>query len=142
MAIACGTDLIRISRIERAVERLGIRFLERVFHESELTACGWPERLRMPSLAARFAAKEAVSKALGTGIWRQGVQWTDIRVGQKKEDASQQTGQPIVHLFGNALNRYQEMSGTSISISMSHDGDLALAFCVISYDSAESCLIL
>lgn len=142
MSITCGTDLIRVSRIDRAVERLGTRFLKRVFHESELTACGWPERLRMPSLAARFAAKEAVSKALGTGIWRQGVQWTDIRIGQRKEDASQQTGQPIVYLSGKALKRYQEMNGTSISISMSHDGDLALAFCIISYDSAESCLIL
>ena len=142
MSIACGTDLIRISRIERAVTRLGSRFLERVFHESELKACGWPGALRMSSLAARFAAKEAVSKALGTGIWRQGVQWTDIRIGQKKDDASQQTGQPIVDLFGKALSRYQEMNGSSISISMSHDGDLALAFCIISVDPAGSCLSL
>jgi holo-[acyl-carrier protein] synthase len=133
MAVYCGTDLIRISRITRAVERLGTRFLQRIYHETELFGCGWPDYPRMNSLAARFAAKEAVAKALGTGIGPLGIQWTDIRVTvQSTQTDAKISGQPSIQLLGRAADRYNELNGESISISMSHDGDLALAFCVFS----------
>lgn len=132
MPVYCGTDLIRVSRVARAVERLGGRFLERIYHESELISCGWPDRPRMNSLSARFAAKEAVAKALGTGIGQMGIMWTDIRVTSQSSEQGGLYGQPLVHLYGRAADRYNDLNGQSISISMSHDGDLAIAFCVIS----------
>lgn len=123
--LRCGTDLIRISRIARALERQGDRFAGRIYDPAELADCGWPERPRPDSLAVRFAAKEAVAKALGTGIGPQGVKWTDIRIVRVPGDA------PRISLQGSAARRYNELHGQSISISMSHDGDLALAFCVL-----------
>ncbi len=123
--LRCGTDLIRISRIARALERQGDRFAEHIYDPMELADCGWPERPRSDSLAVRFAAKEAVAKALGTGIGPQGVRWTDIRIVRVPGDA------PRISLQGGAARRYDELHGQSISISMSHDGDLALAFCVL-----------
>ncbi len=123
--LRCGTDLIRISRIARAFERQGDRFSSRIYTASELADCGWPTKTRIDSLAVRFAAKEAVSKALGTGIGPRGVRWTDIQIVRVTGDA------PRVQLQGAAAQRYFELKGQSISISMSHDGDLALAFCVL-----------
>ena len=125
MPISCGTDLISVSRIARAVEHHESRFLSRVFHESELLDCGWPDKLRMNSLAGRFAAKEAVAKALGTGIGKL-VQWTDIRIVSEMPSRK-----PTVVLEGQALDRLNALGRASISISISHDGDLAIAFCVI-----------
>lgn len=121
----CGTDLIRISRIGRAMTQHGERFANRVYGAAELADCGWPERPRMDSLAVRFAAKEAVAKALGTGIGPRGVRWTDIEIKRVPGDA------PAVALHGAAAQRYHELKGQSISISMSHEADLALAFCVL-----------
>lgn len=123
--LRCGTDLIRISRIARAFERQGERFGSRIYTASELADCGWPAKTRIDSLAVRFAAKEAVSKALGTGIGPRGVRWTDIQIVRITGDA------PRVQLQGAAAQRYLELKGQSVSISMSHDGDLALAFCVL-----------
>lgn len=125
MPVSCGTDLISVSRIARAVEQHEGRFLARVFHESELLDCGWPDKLRMNSLAGRFAAKEAVVKALGTGIGK-GVRWTDIRIVSEKPSRK-----PTVKLEGQAFDRLNALDRPSISISISHDGDLAMAFCVI-----------
>jgi holo-[acyl-carrier protein] synthase len=71
-----GVDLIEIERVRAAVEEHGERFLSRVYTKAEVRCCG----KRIESLAARFAAKEAVAKALGTGVWRSGVAWTDIEV--------------------------------------------------------------
>lgn len=125
MPVSCGTDLISVSRIARAVEHHEGRFLARVFHESELHDCGWPDKPRMNSLAGRFAAKEAVAKALGTGIGKL-VRWTDIRIISEMPSRK-----PTVRLEGAALDRLNTLEKPSISISISHDGDLALAFCVI-----------
>lgn len=125
MPVSCGTDLISVSRIARAVKRHEGRFLSRVFHESELLDCGWPDKLRMNSLAGRFAAKEAVAKALGTGIGK-GVRWTDIRIISQTPSRK-----PTVVLEGHALGLLNALERASISISISHDGDLAMAFCVI-----------
>ena len=106
------------------------------------------------SLAARFAAKEAVAKALGTGIGPLGVGWTDIVIRRLSAAYSQtepvleatadhdlihpaMLRAPHVFLMGGALKRYQQMGGLSISISLSHEGDLASAHCVLLHEPAE-----
>lgn len=131
--LRCGTDLCDIERIRRAVDRLGPRFLERVFTAAERADClpgGQLTAGSAASLAARFAAKEAVAKALGTGIWRQGITWTDIAV-RRNED-----GSPAIELSGAALARYESIGGSSLAISLTHDRGLAMAFCVLQGRSA------
>ena len=91
-----GVDSIEIERVRTAVANHGARFLTRVFTPRELTVC----RGRTESLAGRFAAKEAVAKALGTGIWRHGVGWTDIEI-----DREPVSGRPLLHLHGAASRR-------------------------------------
>ena len=120
--VECGVDLVEIERIEKAVARLGDRFVNRVFTERErLYARG-----RGPQLAARFAAKEAVAKILGTGLWREGVSWHQIEVFN---DAS---GKPHLHLSGEAAARATELGFTAWSISISHSRGDAIAFVVAS----------
>jgi len=124
--ILCGTDLIHIHRIEQAIIRQGKPFLERIFTASEIAYCTLPDgSFRYASLAARFAAKEAVAKALGTGIGPSGIQWTDIEV------LTQTGGAPFPRLHHAAKHRYESLSGISLSISLTHDQDLAQAFCVL-----------
>ncbi len=82
-----GVDMIEIERVAASIERHGDRFLCRVYTDNEVSVCNG----RTQSLAARFAAKEAVAKALGTGIWREGIGWTDIEVGRDLE-----TGAPVL----------------------------------------------
>jgi len=128
--ISCGTDLVEISRIRRATERLGQRFLERVFCPNEIADClpgGQWSATSAASLAARFAAKEAVAKALGTGIWRQGITWTDIIIQR------QANGAPMIELTGSARAAYQRIGGCDLAISLTHERDLAMAFCVLQY---------
>jgi holo-[acyl-carrier protein] synthase len=116
-----GVDLIEIERVRSAVERHGTRFLTRVFTAGELLDC----HERIESLAARFAAKEAVAKALGTGIWRHGVDWTDIEVRRDAE-----SGAPALALHNAAAHHSANLSLTTWSISLSHDRTHAIAFVV------------
>ncbi len=115
-----GVDLIEIERVRLAVARYGERFLARVYTPSERTICG----TRAESLAVRFAAKEAVAKALGTGIWRAGVIWTDIEVDRIE------SGAPQVRLHGGAQQRAAAMDISAWSISLSHNRTQAIAFVV------------
>ncbi len=76
-----GVDLIEIERVRKALDRHGVRFLNRVFTEAEVVqSCG-----RIESLAGKFAAKEAAAKALGTGVWRNGIDWRDFEVCKDPE---------------------------------------------------------
>ncbi len=132
--IRCGTDLVSTLRIRQAIERRGRLMLDRLFTTGEMADCNVLEHLNdpaIPSLAARFAAKEAVAKALGCGIWRHGVSWTDIEVQRLP------TGQPVIRLHGAALAYYRALNGQSIAISLSHEQDHALAFCVICCQSGD-----
>jgi holo-[acyl-carrier protein] synthase len=113
-----GIDLIEIDRIEAAVARWGERFFKRVYTEAEREHC----RGRAPELAARFAAKEAVMKALGTGI--RGVGWREIEVLPNRD------GKPLVHLYGGARRKAEELGLGAIAISLSHSRDYALASAV------------
>ena len=87
----------------------------------ELICC----RNRLESLAARFAAKEAVTKALGTGVWRKGIGWVDVEV--LRDDV---TGAPVLHLHGAAARLAQQLGLTAWSVSLSHDRTRAVAFVV------------
>jgi len=121
MILRTGVDLIEIERMRQAIERHGDRFLKRVFTPDELSQC----RGRVESLAARFAAKEAAAKALQTGVWRQGIGWTDLEVA--RDEAS---GAPCLRLH-NAASQLAAAHGLSEwSISLSHDRTHAIAFVV------------
>ncbi|MEJ7654286.1 MAG: holo-ACP synthase [Chloroflexia bacterium] len=110
-----GIDIIEAPRIEAALERWGDRFRERIYTPAEL-ARYWRRPL---SLAARFAAKEAVMKALGTGV--RGVGWKDIEI---LPDAR---GKPTVTLYGRGLARAQMLNIQVWEISLTHSRDLAVA---------------
>lgn len=116
-----GVDLIEVERVREAVERFGDRFLERVFTPAELSYA----RGRVPELAARFAAKEAISKSLGTGIWSdQGIRWTDLEVVRGP------AGEPGVRLHGAALQRARALGVESFALSLSHSREHAVALVV------------
>ena len=120
-----GVDLVEISRIARAVECWGERFTRRVWTAAERAYCAD----RIESLAARWAAKEATAKALGVGLRglggrSNGVAWTEIEIGR---DAA---GRPLLLLHGNAQRRAATLGIAEWSLSLSHSGDMALAFVV------------
>ena len=115
-----GVDIVEIARIWTAIVRHQDRFLTRVFTALEIAQC----HERPESLAARFAAKEATAKALGTGIWRHGIRWTDIEVVRADH------GAPTLHLHRAAATRAATLGWTSWSVSLSHDRERAIAFVV------------
>jgi len=118
-----GVDLVEIPRIERVLARYGDRFLERVFTPAEVLYA----RGRTPELAARFAAKEAVAKALGVGMRMlapDGVGWREVEVlGDRR-------GRPEVYLHGRAAERAAELGLSEWAISLSHTRQYAVAFVV------------
>lgn len=117
-----GVDLIRVERLEKAVNRSGERFLSRVYCREELQYCRG-QKNPFPHLAVRFAAKEAVLKTLGTG-WGLGLGWKEVLIYHDQE------GRPQVNLTGKAQERAKKMGIADIQISLSHEGDYALAFAV------------
>ena len=124
LPLAVGVDLVEIPRVARAIERWGDRFLQRVYTPAEIARC----RGRVPELAVRFAAKEAVSKALGVGIWwRGGIGWHDA------ETLSDPLGKPEVALHGRALQRARLLGLDQWAISLSHSDDMAIAMVVASH---------
>jgi holo-[acyl-carrier protein] synthase len=117
-----GIDLVHVTRIRDVAERRGERFLKRLFTEGELAYCArHPEPSR--HWAARFAAKEAAMKALGTG-WNAGVSWRAIEV------VNLPSGQPTLRLHGVALERARALGATATHITITHDGEFAQA-CVV-----------
>jgi holo-[acyl-carrier protein] synthase len=128
MIIGIGNDLIDIRRIERTLERFGERFLDRVYTEIERTKSD--RRInRAASYAKRFAAKEACSKALGTGF-RRGVYWRDLGV------VNLPSGKPTLKLTGGAARRLDELTPdgmiAQIDLTITDDHPLAEAMVVIS----------
>ena len=127
MILGVGTDLCNIERIERTLERFGDRFRNRVFTEIEQKKA---ERRRdvAGTYAKRWAAKEACSKALGTGL-RMGIAWKDMAVTNLR------TGQPVMHVTGWAAERLAEMTPdghvATIHVTLTDDHPWAQAFVVI-----------
>lgn len=119
MIVAIGIDLVEISRIGEVFARRGERFRARVFTQGEISYC---ERRasKLASYAARFAAKEAAMKALGTG-WSEGVGWIDVEV------VSEQSGAPLLQLHRRALERMREIGAKKAHLSLTHSGNLAIA---------------
>jgi holo-[acyl-carrier protein] synthase len=120
MILGLGTDMIEISRIQLSIEQFGDRFLHRVFTPGEIAYCQRKKKHAAESFAARFAAKEAGAKALGTGISR-GITWKEIEVRREAGTA------PTLHLTGRAQDRAKELGITRFSLSLTHSRDIALA---------------
>jgi len=122
MIVGLGTDLVSIPRLERVLARHSERFLARVFTAAEREEC---LRRARPAvhLAARFAAKEAALKALGTG-WGAGIQWREIEV------RSTDRTPPLLALGGAARRHAEERGIRHTLVSLSHDGEYAVAVVV------------
>lgn len=119
MIVGLGVDIAEVSRIRKAIERYGQTFLRRVFTEREITYCE-SHRNKFERYAARFAAKEAAMKALGTG-WRGGVRWADIEVVRLPG------GKPSLELRGETRAIAVRLGVKNISLSITHSGDTALS---------------
>ncbi|MDR2116180.1 MAG: holo-ACP synthase [Planctomycetaceae bacterium] len=125
--IGIGTDIIECERIERMVQRHGSHFVDRVFTEREVQYCT-DRKSSDQHFAGRWAAKEAVLKALGTG-WISGIAWTDVEV------INESGGVPRVYLHGGAAQIAGEKQISEIQISISHCKSHAVAFAVALYEA-------
>src|ERR1700723_3660343 len=122
MLLGLGTDLIETRRVEQSIDRFGDRFLERIFSPLEIAYCK-RKKNAAESFAARFAAKEAGAKALGTGISR-GVSWKELEVRREIGE------RPTLHLSGRAAERATHMGVRTLSLSLTHSRDVAMAVVV------------
>jgi holo-[acyl-carrier protein] synthase len=119
MVLGLGTDLIEIQRVQDTIDQFGDRFLNRIFTADEIAYCR-RKRHSGESFAARFAAKEAGAKALGTGIGR-GVLWKEIEVQRQPGE------RPTLHFTGRAAERARSMGVRNVQLSLTHTGDVAMA---------------
>lgn len=123
MIVGMGTDLAEVDRIRDAIERHGVRFLERVYTAAEIA---YAERKanRFERYAARFAAKEAGMKAIGTG-WRHGVRWHDFEV------VNLPSGKPTLALHGVAADFAAKLGARNVALSMTHTAAMAMAVVIL-----------
>jgi holo-[acyl-carrier protein] synthase len=124
MVLGLGTDLIETGRVRESIERFGERFLSRIFTEGEIAYCLGKKKTAAESFAARFAAKEAGAKALGTGISR-GVSWKELEV--RREPGAR----PTLHLSGRAAELAGGMGMRRVQLSLTHSRELAMAMVVV-----------
>lgn len=117
-ALTTGVDIVEIQRVADVIARWGAKFLNRVYTPAELAYC----RGRIPELAARFAGKEAIAKALGTGI--RGLAWRDMEI------LPDPLGKPLITLHDRARVRADTLGLTELAISLSHSRDFAVAMVV------------
>src|ERR1700761_4953677 len=123
MIVGSGIDLVEIDRIQHSVDRYGSRFLNKVYTEAEQAYC-LRKRNAAESLAARFAAKEAAAKALGTGISR-GVSWLEIEVVREPG------GRPALHFQGRAAEVARRLGAYRSALSITHTAAVAMASVVL-----------
>jgi holo-[acyl-carrier protein] synthase len=123
MIAGIGVDIVDIARIQALLDRYGERFLRRVFTEAEV-AYAMRGKNRAERLAGRFAVKEAMMKALGTGK-SQGILWHDV------ETVRGAFGKPVVHLRGQAVKWAKWRKGGPVHVSITHDGGKAMAFVIL-----------
>lgn len=128
MIVGSGIDLIEIARIHQSMERFGQRFLDRVFTPAEQAYCLRKRKTAAESLAARFAAKEAAAKALGTGISR-GVHWLEIEVVREPG------GRPTLRFTGRAAQIASALGVARAALSLTHTGNLAMASVLLESDA-------
>jgi holo-[acyl-carrier protein] synthase len=122
--LGTGIDMVDIDRVARSIERYGRRFLERVYTAQEIAYCERKRRNAAESYAARFAAKEAGAKALGTGMGF-GVTWREIEVGREP------AGRPLLVLHGRAAELAQAMGVQRSSLSITHTDTRAMAMVIL-----------
>jgi holo-[acyl-carrier protein] synthase len=119
MIVGTGIDVAEVPRVAAAIERFGRRFIQRIFTEAEIRYCD-PKANRVERYAARFAAKEAGMKALGTG-WNHGVRWRDVEVRR-------QPGQrPTIVFHGKAAEFAKKLRVVNAALSITHTADQAIA---------------
>ena len=123
MILGTGIDLIEVERIRSSFARFGERFLQRILRPGETAYC-LAHKDPAPFLAARFAAKEAISKAFGTGIGNQ-LGWQDMEVGRKE------SGEPFVILHDGGLTLLRERGGRLVHLSLSHTAHHATAMAIL-----------
>ena len=123
MILGVGIDIIEVARIQSSYEQFGERFLNRILHPNEIAYC-LSYRQPAPFLAVRFAAKEAISKAFGTGIGAQ-LGWQDMEVGRRE------SGEPYVILHGNGEKLLRERGARIVLISLSHTQQHATAIAIL-----------
>jgi holo-[acyl-carrier protein] synthase len=123
MIVGTGVDLAETPRIQEAIERFGARFLERIYTSAEIA---YVERKanRYERYAARFAAKEAGMKAIGTG-WRLGVRWKDFEVSNLP------SGKPTLRLYGVAARVAEGLGVRNIALSLTHTKELGMAHVIL-----------
>jgi holo-[acyl-carrier protein] synthase len=123
MIVGTGIDIAEVPRIAASITRFGDRFVKRIFTEGEIRYCD-AKANRVERYAARFAAKEAGMKALGTG-WNHGVRWLDIEV-------TRQPGQrPTIVFHGRAAEFAAKLNATRVALSLSHTKDQAIAHVIL-----------
>jgi holo-[acyl-carrier protein] synthase len=127
MIVGMGVDITEVARVEEAVSRHGRRFLQRVFTEGEIAYCEGHLK-RFERYAARFAAKEAAMKALGTG-WRRGIRWRDLEV------VNLPGGKPTLRFSGVAAELAAQLGVSNTVLSLTHTASQALAQVIL--ESAE-----
>src|SRR5437660_11464474 len=123
MNLGLGIDIIEVARIQGSYERFGERFLKRILHPNEISYC-LSHKVPAPFLAARFAAKEAISKAFGTGIGAE-LGWQDMEVGRKP------SGEPFVILHQGGKKLLEERKARVVLISLSHTQEHAAAVAIL-----------
>jgi len=125
MIIGTGVDIVSVGRVRLILERQKARFIERVFTPEEQEYCN-AHRDPAPHYAVRFAAKEALLKALGTG-WSSGIRWVDVEVRRKEGKA------PVLRIHGEAARIAAEMGVRAIHVSLSHSDENAVATIVLEH---------
>lgn len=123
MIVGTGIDIAEVPRIAQSIERFGERFLRRVFTEGEMRYCD-SKANRVERYAARFAAKEAGMKALGTG-WNHGVRWRDVEVSRHPG------GRPTLLFHGKAAEFAAKLGATRVALSISHTAEQAIAHVIL-----------
>ena len=126
MIVGTGIDIVEVPRVAASIERFGARFLQRVFTEAEIRYCQSKQNAA-ERFAARFAAKEAGLKAIGTG-WRRGVAWKDVEV--RREPG----GRPTIAFSGKAAEFAAKLGVTRASLSLSHTKEHAIASVILESD--------
>jgi len=123
MIIGIGIDLVEVSRVKLAISRWGLRFEGRIFTEKELCYCN-SKKDKAQRMACRFAAKEALLKALGTG-WRDGINWKEIEITNDK------LGKPIISLSGKAEEISEQLGVKDILLSITSTDNYGIAQVVL-----------
>lgn len=120
MKIGCGTDIIEVQRIKESIENFGDKFLNKIYTQKEIEYCTQKSEIKYERFAARFAAKEAVYKAISNkSISRQNITWQNIEIINNKQ------GKPFVNFLNTSFDEIQE-----IDISLSHIKEYAIANCI------------